>query len=82
MAETFKTSTPLERITLEQILGEAIGAASTAWIPDPAEVAGGPVFDTEFALSILETVKAYVNENYLPKHLTGEAGLTGVGAAG
>ena len=67
MIRDFATTKPLKEIGLNQLLAEAIGAASTAWIPDPDEIAGGAVFDTVFASSILDVLEEYIKENYIPK---------------
>lgn len=63
----FTPSEPIEEISLSQLLGEAIGAASTSWanVEENPLFVDGTVFDEAYASTIVDTIKSYIESNYV-----------------
>lgn len=57
----FRFSGPPE--SLEQAVGEAVGAASTCW----TNLGDAGVFKSEQAVEVVNGLVGWINENYIPR---------------
>jgi len=57
-------SSPTEPTTLEEVIGQAIGAASVCWETPQ----GAGVFDSTRAKELLDEVVEWIETNYRPTH--------------
>lgn len=49
--------------TLQEVLGQAMGAASTCWV----NTSEGRIFDADRARKILDEALAWIEANYVPR---------------